>query len=295
MVDSAVESVQVGIAFTNRNSESLLITACCSALELGLSEHASHPVLSQTYNPTVFARAPALARDITYLLTLLPDLPKPMIKLKPPEGEAAPLPPFPVPDFLMPVFTLTPPPLATYITHLRDLALSTQDAPLLLAHSYVRYLGDLSGGQYIASKTRKAFELQGDQGLEFYKFNMEGNDGSMRVGQIKEWFREGMNAGVHDNAHLKGGCWTLPHGIPCRRVMLISGNRGLSEGGKPRVRPQHTSLLPHSTIHPCYRARQPKCPCRQGTTHRFVRQTLAVLRDGKARTGRESSCQAVDR
>ena len=118
----------------------------------------------------------------------------------------------------MPVFTLTPPPLATYITHLRDLALSAQDAPLLLAHSYVRYLGDLSGGQYVASKTRKAFELEGDQGLEFYEFHMDGDDGPMRTSQIKEWFRDGMNAGVHDNVHLKGE-W---NSLFCSFVELIS-------------------------------------------------------------------------
>lgn len=196
-----MESVQVGSALTCLGSP-VTNHAIDSALELSLSEHARHPALASTYHPQTFARAPALARDINFLLSRIPSLPMPRHKLQPPED--APLPPFPVPDFLMPVFTLTPPPLATYITHLRDLAMSSKDAPLLLAHSYVRYLGDLSGGQYIATKTRTAFSLQGDEGLEFYKFDMTGDDGPMRIHQMKEWFREGMNSGIQNDEELKG-------------------------------------------------------------------------------------------
>ena len=84
--------------------------------------------------------------------------------------------------------------------------MSAKDAPLLLAHSYVRYLGDLSGGQYIATKTRKGFGLHGDEGLDFYKFEMIGDEGPMRVHQIKEWFREGMNSGIQNDEVLKGEC-----------------------------------------------------------------------------------------
>ncbi|ORX39273.1 hypothetical protein BD324DRAFT_322560 [Kockovaella imperatae] len=172
-----------------------------SALELSLSEHATNPVLAPTYAPEALDRAPALARDIIFLLDLLPSKPKQTIELQPPED--APLPPFPIPDFMMPVFTLTPPPLATYITHLRDLALTSEDAPLLLAHSYVRYLGDLSGGQIIASRIRKAYDLHGDQGLAFYKFEMMGDYEPMKIHQMKEWFREAMNSGVQNDEVLK--------------------------------------------------------------------------------------------
>jgi heme oxygenase (biliverdin-producing, ferredoxin) len=41
---------------------------------------------------------------------------------------------------------------------------------LLLAHSYTRYLGDLSGGAILARVARKALQLEGGDGLAFYDF-----------------------------------------------------------------------------------------------------------------------------
>lgn len=85
------------------------------------------------------------------------------------------------------------------------------DPSALLAHSYVRYLGDLSGGQSIRRVIAKAYKLDemSGIGLEFYEFKELG--GSRRASQgdmktIKEWFREGMNVGAHDKA-IKG--WSL--------------------------------------------------------------------------------------
>ncbi|MCE9597931.1 MAG: biliverdin-producing heme oxygenase [Spirochaetia bacterium] len=44
-------------------------------------------------------------------------------------------------------------------------------APYLLpAHAYVRYLGDLSGGQILKRIAQKSFELTDGQGLAFYEF-----------------------------------------------------------------------------------------------------------------------------
>lgn len=40
-----------------------------------------------------------------------------------------------------------------------------------LAHHYTRYLGDLSGGQYIAQAVRRAYTLAGSDGTEFYVFD----------------------------------------------------------------------------------------------------------------------------
>jgi heme oxygenase len=46
-----------------------------------------------------------------------------------------------------------------------------RDAPhRLVAHAYVRYLGDLSGGQMLEPLIRKAIELPAGQGTAFYHF-----------------------------------------------------------------------------------------------------------------------------
>ena len=39
-----------------------------------------------------------------------------------------------------------------------------------VAHHYVRYMGDLSGGQYIARAVAKAFDVDGERGAAFYAF-----------------------------------------------------------------------------------------------------------------------------
>jgi heme oxygenase len=41
---------------------------------------------------------------------------------------------------------------------------------LLVAHSYTRYLGDLSGGQILAKAATKAFNLSGEDGTSFFHF-----------------------------------------------------------------------------------------------------------------------------
>lgn len=42
---------------------------------------------------------------------------------------------------------------------------------LLIAHAYVRYLGDLSGGQILAKKLQKYNDLPEGQGVAFYSFD----------------------------------------------------------------------------------------------------------------------------
>lgn len=39
-----------------------------------------------------------------------------------------------------------------------------------VAHHYTRYLGDLSGGQYIGRQVARTFGLDGDDGVRFYRF-----------------------------------------------------------------------------------------------------------------------------
>jgi hypothetical protein len=50
-------------------------------------------------------------------------------------------------------------------------ALQTCQPELLIAHAYLRYLGDLSGGQVFARKLRKYNELPEGEGVAFYQFD----------------------------------------------------------------------------------------------------------------------------
>jgi heme oxygenase (biliverdin-producing, ferredoxin) len=78
---------------------------------------------------------------------------------------------------------------------------------LLLSHAYVRYLGDLSGGQIIRKRLVKAYDLPGTgDGVRFYIFS-DGNGKQAdpkEIKELKEWFRGGMDAGVGDDDELKG-------------------------------------------------------------------------------------------
>nr|ODN90454.1 hypothetical protein L203_01563 [Cryptococcus depauperatus CBS 7841] len=163
------------------------------ALELGLQEYSCHPVLAPTYDPTRLARAPALADDIAYLLTLLP-------------ASAT--------NFLFPIFNAPPPPLNRYLRHIRSLASSSITAPGLLAHAYVQYLGDLSGGQVIGARVRESYDLgESNRGTKFYEFDLQqGVDTAdhesivnlrKRLIEFKDWYRRGMDEGVGEDQKLK--------------------------------------------------------------------------------------------
>lgn len=98
--------------------------------------------------------------------------------------------------------------LRSYIDRINLIA-NSPDPSALLAHSYVRYLGDLSGGQFIRRVVVKAYGLDDatSSGVEFYEFKELGgpkkaSQGDMK--KIKEWFREGMNKGGERNDRVKG-------------------------------------------------------------------------------------------
>ena len=55
-----------------------------------------------------------------------------------------------------------------YVERLRFIGKT--DPLLLLAHSYTRYLGDLSGGKILARVARRALQLGDNDGLDFYDF-----------------------------------------------------------------------------------------------------------------------------
>lgn len=101
-----------------------------------------------------------------------------------------------------------PPALNAYVDRVQALAKASDPSPLL-AHAYVRYLGDLSGGQTIRRTIGKAYGLDeaSGAGLSFYAFKelksaKPATQGEMK--RIKEWFRDGMNKAGEQNDNVKG-------------------------------------------------------------------------------------------
>lgn len=60
------------------------------------------------------------------------------------------------------------PALRDHVARIESLAAS--QPALLAAHAYVRYLGDLSGGQALSAIVARSFGLSGDDGVRFYAF-----------------------------------------------------------------------------------------------------------------------------
>lgn len=79
------------------------------------------------------------------------------------------------------------PATAAYVDRL---ALLTRTEPvLLLAHAYLRYLGDLHGGQMLARLITRQFALEGPAGTAFYAFG-----DPAQVEALKADFRAGLDA-----------------------------------------------------------------------------------------------------
>ncbi|PCH40299.1 hypothetical protein WOLCODRAFT_117037 [Wolfiporia cocos MD-104 SS10] len=156
------------------------------AIERAYDEHQSHPVLSHTYNSPLLARAPLLSADISYYL----DTDESTWRSHPAH-----------------VALMASPPsaLSRYLARIQDIAQSADPSPLL-AHAYVRYLGDLSGGQVIRNRIVKSYGLSDGRGVAFYEFKSLGGTGPATIGdmkKIKEWYRGSMNSSVGDNQALK--------------------------------------------------------------------------------------------
>lgn len=118
-----------------RNLEAIYAT-----MEPLLLRHARHPWLAAIHDPALF-RTAALRDDLQVLAAGLP-----------------------VTDAVAPVLPAT----RDYMARLQSL---DRDAPqLLAAHAYVRYLGDLSGGQTLARVVTRALELTPPAGVRFYAF-----------------------------------------------------------------------------------------------------------------------------
>ncbi|KAJ7697553.1 hypothetical protein B0H14DRAFT_3174408 [Mycena olivaceomarginata] len=136
-----------------------------------LERHQNHPVLEPTYNPTLLARAPPLSADIAHLLGV---------------SESS----WKSHRIHVQLMAAQPPALEKYVARIQAIADSPDPSPLL-AHAYVRYLGDLSGGQTIQRALAKAYGLtMGGAGLTFYAFKelrsaKLATQGEMK--RIKDW------------------------------------------------------------------------------------------------------------
>ena len=139
--------------------------ALYAALEPALLRHAAHAAVAPVFFPALF-RQGALADDLNTL-----------------HG----------PGWLQD-FALKP---ATeqYVARLHTL--DEQQPELLAAHVYVRYLGDLSGGQMLRKIVAKSFQLDSPDGTRFYDFG-----GAEEVNTHLRSFRAGLGVVAADAGHV---------------------------------------------------------------------------------------------
>ena len=113
--------------------------AIYAVLEPALQRHRDHPALA-SIDWSALARAPSLLDDLLRLGSVGHP------------GCSTPL----------------EPAAARYVSRLQTI--ETTDPELLLAHAYVRYLGDLSGGQILRRIVAASRRLPPDVGTAFYDF-----------------------------------------------------------------------------------------------------------------------------
>lgn len=129
------------------------------ALELEMSRHANHPMVGKVYFPRL-ERTLQLEKDLTFYYG---DSWRSQIQ-----------------------------PSRKTIRYVMRLHAIANDQPaLLVAHAYVRYMGDLSGGQGLRSKIRSALNLPEDMGTAFYEF--EGLLAAEARQAFKAAYREALN------------------------------------------------------------------------------------------------------
>uniref|UniRef100_A0A3Q2UDJ0 heme oxygenase (biliverdin-producing) n=1 Tax=Fundulus heteroclitus TaxID=8078 RepID=A0A3Q2UDJ0_FUNHE len=135
-----------------------------SAMEEEIEKNKDHPHIAPIYFPTELHRREALARDLEYFYG--EDWESQVSK------KIAPLPN----DF--------------FFSRLRSLLqVGQKDPVLLVAHSYTRYMGDLSGGQILKKVAQRALKLPATgEGLNFYQF-----EGISSHRGFKQLYRSRMN------------------------------------------------------------------------------------------------------
>ncbi|MEL4894373.1 biliverdin-producing heme oxygenase [Crocosphaera sp. Alani8] len=130
-----------------------------STLEEELERHKEDPVISKIYFPEL-NRKPNLAQDLEYYY-----------------GK----------NWAADIFPSVA--VQTYVARIREV--SQVEPTLLVAHSYVRYMGDLSGGQSFKKIARSALELPEGKGTQFYEFEQISTPEAK--GKFKGKYRDGLN------------------------------------------------------------------------------------------------------
>ncbi|KAM6972311.1 heme oxygenase 2a [Aplochiton taeniatus] len=129
-----------------------------TALEEEMEKNQDHPHFAPIYFPTELHRREALARDLEYFY-----------------GE----------DWEKEV--RMSPGTQPYVDRVHEVGRS--DPVLLVAHSYTRYMGDLSGGQILKKVAQRALKLPSTgEGLNFYQF-----EGIHSAKAFKQLYRSRMN------------------------------------------------------------------------------------------------------
>ena len=111
-----------------------------------------------------------------------------------------------------------------YVAHLK--IISENKPALLVAHSYVRYLGDLSGGQALKNIVRSALELPEVLGTRFYEFDDFSSIAEIRA--FKGQYRDALNSLPIDEA--------LAAEIVAEANCAFSLNRDLLHSLEPEVK-----------------------------------------------------------
>jgi len=109
-----------------------------SAMEEEMERHLSHPILSKIYFQQL-NRKKSLEKDLSFFYGS-----NWREQVAPSAGAKA------------------------YVQHIREV--SASEPELLIAHSYTRYLGDLSGGQILKNIAQRAMNLAEGEGSAFYEF-----------------------------------------------------------------------------------------------------------------------------
>ncbi|MFB2892344.1 heme oxygenase (biliverdin-producing) [Aerosakkonemataceae cyanobacterium BLCC-F50] len=86
-----------------------------------------------------------------------------------------------------------------YVDRLQEIA--NNDPVLLIAHSYTRYMGDLSGGQALKNIIRSALNLPPDQGTGLHDFEQIPTVEARR--EFKEKYRQALNSLAIDEATIQ--------------------------------------------------------------------------------------------
>ncbi len=127
-----------------------------SAMEEEMERQREHPIVSKIYFPELNRKA-ALEKDLLYYYG---------------------------PNWRE---QIAPSPAATeYVARIREVSNTAPE--LLVAHSYTRYLGDLSGGQILKKIAQTAMNLSDGEGTAFYEFKTISDEKA-----FKNIYRQAMN------------------------------------------------------------------------------------------------------